>query len=262
MTAEECGIKVVDSDGVRDITLDRPRQRNALDLTMLDALRDALVARPDDVSAIVLHGGDFFCAGANIKVYSAGSLAASHRLTMAAAATTEALATVPVPVIAAVEGMALGGGFEIVLACDLVVMGQTAQLGLPEITLGLVPGWGGTQRLAAQIGARRAKRVAMFDERIDAATALAWGLVNETVDDGSALSRSHELAGNLTARSTTALAALKRLCGSVEADLKLAEERSTLRELLMSTDGQEGIAAFVEKRKPRFGDSRDLRQER
>lgn len=240
------------ANGVLHVVLNRPGKRNALDLDMVRSLTRAIDARPADTRVILLSGGDFFCAGADISVYGRGDLGEIGELTRAAGVLVEAIAAVPVPVIAAVEGMALGGGFEVALAADLVVAGNTAKLGLPEVSLGLIPGWGGTQRLAAQVGGRKAKQLIMFQQRLTAAEAYELGLVNEVVPAGTSLDRALEWAAVLADSSASALAATKELVSGAERALAYSDERATLMELFTSADGVEGVAAFVEKRPAAF----------
>lgn len=246
----------VDADagaGILHVVLNRPHKRNAFDLTMVRSLTRIIDARSADTRVIVLSGGAFFCAGADIAVYGHGDQGQIGELTRAAGVLVETLATVPVPVIAAVEGMALGGGFEVALAADLVIAGETAKLGLPEVTLGLIPGWGGTQRLTAQVGSRKAKQLIMLAQRLRASEALTLGLVNEVVPDGQSLPRALEVARQLANSSATALAATKELVSGTERALAYSDERSTLMRLFTSADGIEGVAAFVEKRPADFG---------
>jgi enoyl-CoA hydratase/carnithine racemase len=234
--------------GVLRIGLNRPAKRNAFDLDMVRTLTRTLDTRPPGTRVVVLTGGPFFCAGADIAVYGRGDLGEIAELTRAAGVLVETIATVPVPVIAAVEGMALGGGLEVAMAADLVIAGDTAKLGLPEVTLGLIPGWGGTQRLAAQVGARTAKRLIMLAERLSAGDAERLGVVNEVVSAGQSLDRALEIARRLAASSASALAATKDLVSGVERALAYADERTALMDLFTSPDGIEGVAAFVEKR--------------
>lgn len=251
--AESVSVEAATAAGVLHVVLNRPRKRNAFDLDMVRSLTRTIDARPAGTRAIVLSGGSFFCAGADISVYGRGDLSEIGELTRAAGVLVETIATVPVPVIAAVEGMALGGGFEIALAADLVVAGETAQLGLPEVSLGLIPGWGGTQRLAAQVGARKAKQLIMFGQRLSASDAHELGLVNEVVPAGSSRDRADEWAAVLAGSSASALAASKDLVSGAERALAYSDERAVLMGLFTSVDGIEGVAAFVEKRPADFG---------
>ncbi|CKG95010.1 enoyl-CoA hydratase/isomerase family protein [Mycolicibacterium smegmatis] len=238
---------------VLHVLLDRPRKRNALDLTMIRSISRAIDGRPTDTRVVVISGGAFFSAGADIATYKRGDQGEIGEITRAAGAVIDTMTTAPIPVIAAVEGMALGGGFELAMGADIVVAGESAKLGLPEVALGLIPGWGGTQRLSAQIGIRRAKQIIMLQQTISAEDACTLGLVNEVVPDGTSLNRALEMAHQLAASSATALAATKRLVSGIERNLAYSDERAALMELFGSPDGIEGVTAFVEKRPANFG---------
>lgn len=240
------------SEGVLHVVLNRPKKRNAFDLDMVRSLTRTIDGRPAGIRVVVLSGGSFFCAGADISVYGSRDLGEIGELTRSAGVLIETIAAVPVPVIAAVEGMALGGGFEVALAADLVVAGETAKLGLPEVSLGLIPGWGGTQRLAAQVGGRKAKQLIMFQQRLTAAEAHELGLVNEVVAAGTSVERALEWAAVLADSSASALAATKELVSGAERALAYSDERATLMELFTSADGVEGVEAFVQKRPADF----------
>jgi len=235
-------------EGVLHLRLNRPAKRNAFDLPMLHELTGAVTEGSASARALVISGGSFFSAGADISVYAEQDCDKLIEITRAAALLIDTVATAPVPVIVAMEGMALGGGFELVLAADLVVAGETAQMGLPEVALGLIPGWGGTQRLSAQIGTRRAKELIMLQRRVDAEEARALGLVNEVVPAGESIDRALTLARQLAISSATALAATKDLVSHAERALCYESERAQLLRLFESRDGVEGVAAFVEKR--------------
>lgn len=241
--ADECILTIV---------LERQDKRNALNVGMIRELTRVIDAREPGVRVIVISGGGFFSAGADIGVYGRGDQGEIGEITRAAGVLVETISTATVPVIAAVEGMALGGGFEVALAADLIIAGQTARFALPEVSLGLIPGWGGTQRLAAQVGSRKAKQLIMFAQRLTAPEALELGLVNEVVEDGASLSRALELAGQLGASSRTALAATKLMVSGAERALAYGDERAVLMSLFTSPDGREGVAAFVEKRPADF----------
>jgi enoyl-CoA hydratase/carnithine racemase len=251
-TTSENTVTADHADGVLHLELNRPSKRNAFDLNMLRTLTRAIDSRTDDVRAIVLSGGSFFCAGADIAVYGQGDQGAIGELTRAAGVLTETIATVPVPVIAAVEGMALGGGFEVALASDMLIAGDTAKFGLPEVSLGLIPGWGGTQRLSVQVGARKAKQLIMLQQKLSAFDARELGLVNEVVPAGGALDHAKNIAKQLAASSKTAVAAAKVLTSSIERALSFDDERAMLMDLFTSDDGIEGVTAFVEKRPADF----------
>lgn len=242
-----------DSDvDVLHILLNRPQKRNAFDLNMIRSLTHAIDARARGTRAIVISGGAFFCAGADISVYGRGDQGEIGEITRAAGALVDTISAVPIPVIAAVEGMALGGGFEVALAADIIIAGATAKFGLPEVSLGLIPGWGGTQRVAAQVGSRKAMQLIMLQQRLLAPEALRLGLVNEVVAEGASVERALDVARQLAASSATALAATKELVSGTERALAYGDERAALMQLFETPDGIEGVAAFVEKRPADF----------
>lgn len=251
-TEQSVTVGALSDDGILSITLNRPKKRNAFDLDMVRTLTRAIDGRPAGTRVIVLGGGAFFCAGADIAVYGRGDQGEIGELTRAAGVLIETIATVPVPVIAAVEGMALGGGFEVALAADIVIAGETAKLGLPEVSLGLIPGWGGTQRLTAQVGVRKAKQLIMLQQKLLAQQAYDLGLVNEVVPAGASLDRAMEVATTLALSSASALAATKNLVSGTEQALAYSEERAVLMALFTSPDGIEGVSAFVDKRPADF----------
>ncbi|OZA07494.1 MAG: hypothetical protein B7Y02_13865, partial [Rhodobacterales bacterium 17-64-5] len=156
----------------------------------------------------------------------------------------------PKPLIVAVEGFALGGGFELALMADMIVLGPTAKLGLPETNLGLIPGAGGVHRLMALAGRARASRMILTGEIIDADTALAWGIAAYRAD--TALAKAEALAQTLALRAPLALMAAKAALVASEAALALHAERESFEALLDTADKTEGIRAFREKRKPDF----------
>jgi enoyl-CoA hydratase/carnithine racemase len=158
-----------------------------------------------------------------------------------------------------VQGFALGGGFELVLACDLVVAAENARFGLPETKLGLVPGGGGTQRLSRLVGRARATELMIAGRFLTADEAHAWGIVNHVVAKDDLLARAEELAGAVAAQAPEAVSTIKRIVRE-GADAPLAtalslEQDATAR-LIVSDDAREGIAAFIEKRTPSFGGAR------
>jgi enoyl-CoA hydratase len=158
----------------------------------------------------------------------------------------------PKPIIAAVDGYALGGGLELALMADILVVGGTARLGLPETNLGLIPGAGGGQRLMARVGPARAARMVMMGEIIDSAQAEAWGLSAYRVS-GAAVDEAEILAARLAGRAPLAMIAAKRaLVNGAEARLAFKDERTGFENLLDSADKTEGIRAFRERRKPEF----------
>ena len=240
-------------DGWVQITLNRPDARNALNTALLAALAAALTQANADktVRAALIHGSaGNFAAGADI--------AEIERKTSAEAAVDPrkahwaAIRGFAKPLVAAVDGFALGGGLELALMADLMVVAADAQLGLPETNLGLIPGAGGIQRLMALTGRARASRMVLMGEMIDGKTAHDWGIAAYVVT-GSALPDAAALADRLAKRAPLALQAAKRaLVTGSESAPGLGVERAGFEALMDSADKAEGIAAFRAKRKPVF----------
>ncbi|MEO3887118.1 enoyl-CoA hydratase/isomerase family protein [Nonomuraea sp. B5E05] len=233
------------------VSIDRPHKRNAIDLATVRGVRAALrsASREEEVRAVVLTGTSVFSAGADIGTYAEGDPAAIATLMDEANAMCDEIADSPAPVVAAVEGVALGGGFECVLACDLVVAAEDARFGLPEVGLGLLPGWGGTQRLTAQVGPRRAKAITLLGDQLDAATAADLGLVTTVCAPGRALAVATTVAERLAARPARAVA---EACRAIDlAPHGRREERAALDRLFATTEAADAIRAFVEKRRSR-----------
>ena len=239
--------------GWMHIALNRPAAKNALNTATLAALAEALTQAATDptIRAILLSGTEGnFAAGADItEIETKTTLEAATDPRKAHWATIRAF---PKPLIAAIDGFALGGGLELALMADLIVVGETAKLGLPETNLGLIPGAGGTQRLLALAGRARASRMILTGEIIDAQTAHAWGIA-AYLATGSALPDAITLTTKLSQRAPLALAAAKAaLVAGDEAPRAFALERVNFESLMDTTDKAEGIAAFREKRKPSF----------
>ena len=245
-------IAVTRDDAVAVVAIDRQDALNALDVATLTKLRDRLRELADDASArvVVLTGAGekAFVAGADIKYMS--SLVPEQAKEWGALGHSAAnlLETMPKPTIAAINGFALGGGCELALACDLRFASSRAKLGQPEINLGIVPGWGGTQRLARVCGIGVAKDLIYTGRTVDADEALRIGLVNAIADP--VLEHALEAAHALAAKSPVALALAKRLVNLAPGALD--REAEEFGDLFASEDAQEGLAAFVEKRAPRF----------
>ncbi len=235
------------------LTLNRPEARNALNTALLARLAQVLeeCAAAGDCRAVLICGaGGNFAAGADIgEIESKGRGAGETDPRKEHWARIRAF---PKPLVAAVDGFALGGGFELALLADCLILGATARLGLPETNLGIIPGAGGGQRLLARVGYGRAARLVLTGEIIDAATAHAWGIAGWLVE-GSALAEAEAIAAKLAARAPLALATAKAalLAGETRV-LALAEERAGFEALLDSADKAEGIRAYREKRRPEF----------
>jgi enoyl-CoA hydratase len=245
-------VRVEEDGGVALVTIDRQEALNALDVPTLTELRDRLreLAADDSARAVVLTGAGekAFVAGADIK-YMAGldpeGAKAWGALGHEAARLLEEM---PKPTIAAVNGFALGGGCELALGCDLRYAASRARLGQPEIDLGIVPGWGGTQRLARICGLGAAKDLILTGRTVEAEEALRIGLVDAIADP--VLERALETARALAAKSRGALAVAKRLLDLSPGALE--REAEEFGELFATADAKEGLAAFAEKRPPRF----------
>lgn len=252
-------------EGIGWITLDRPDKLNALNREVFDALAEALETLEQSESAAVgiLHGtGRAFAAGADIQDYVDISVEDYREFMDVGRRPTDMIACLRKPVIAAVHGFALGGGFEIVLACDLVIAADNARFGLPEPKLGLVPGGGGTQRLPRLVGRTRALEVLMTGRFLSAADAYDWGLVNRVVSKDDLLDAAAETAAEIAKMAPQALAVIKRVVREgLDSPLAVGltlEQEATAR-LIVTDDAREGIAAFVEKRDARFPGREALR---
>ena len=230
---------------------------NALDRPTLEELRDRLRELAEDAEARVVvltgSGEKAFVAGADIKYMSGLSVDEAKAWGDLGHECGQLLETMPKPTIAAIDGFALGGGRELALACDLRFASSRSKLGQPEINLGIIPGWGGTQRLARTCGVGVAKDLILTGRLVDADEALRIGLVNGVHDP--ALEKAHEVAELLASKSPVALAAAKRaLNHALQGDHveNLGREADEFGTLFSSEDAKEGMTAFVEKREPTF----------
>jgi enoyl-CoA hydratase/carnithine racemase len=246
-------------DNVALITLRRPDQLNAIDADTVAEL-DGILSRIEsdrDVRAVVITGeGKAFSAGADIKEFNELETADDFRAFLHDLERTfRRLEQLAQPSVAAVNGIAFGGGLELAMACDLRVADPRARFGLPEIKLGIVPGAGGTQRLPRLVPRAVAAQMLLTGDPVSAAEALHIGLVNEVVDAQPVIDRAVELAATIAARAPLAVAAVKRLLdahvdGTLEAGFELERDESST--LFATDDRREGTAAFAEKREPSF----------
>lgn len=242
---------------VAEIVLDRPEAMNAVSTAMARAIAAATarVAADETVRCVVLTSSHekAFCVGADLKERNAFTDADLMEQRPVARAAYGGVLDLPVPAIAAVDGFALGGGFELALSCDVVVAGEGALVGLPEVSVGVIPGGGGTQLLVRRIGWSRAAKAIFTASRMPAREALELGAVDEVVAAGTARDRALELAGAISANSPVGLRNAKRamrLGADVGLDAGLEIEDACWRATAFSGDRREGVAAFAEKRRP------------
>jgi enoyl-CoA hydratase len=250
-------IRLDREDAVAVVTVDRADALNALDVATLTELRDRLrdLADDDDIRVVVLTGAGekAFVAGADIKYMSGLDVMQAKEWGALGHEAGRLLETMPKPTIAAVNGFALGGGCELALACDIRYASSAAKLGQPEVNLGIIPGWGGTQRLARACGLGIAKELIFTGRLVDADEALRIGLVNGVHDP--VLDRARETATLLASKSPIALRLMKELANRAlggDHAANLDAEGETFGELFSSDDAREGLTAFVEKREPVF----------
>jgi len=241
---------------IATVLLNRPDRLNALNEELMGALVESLqeLDSESEVRCIVLGGSArAFAAGADIAEMADASV-----MDMVAAARVDlwyAIRAVKSPLVAAVSGYCLGGGCELAMACDVIVASETAQFGQPEINLGIIPGGGGTQRLARVLGKQRAMQLVLTGERFDAATALELGLVNKVVEGGGWLEEAMALAATVAERPPIAVRLAKQavLVAEETALSPGIENERRLYELAMATEDRvEGMRAFLEKREPKF----------
>jgi len=247
----------VDAGEVTTIAVDRPEAMNALTMDAIDALHGAIREAEDrDARVLVLTGtGEAFVAGGDLSAMKEFSPAEAAAFAERGHELCGAIESFPGPAIAAINGHALGAGLELALACDLRVASERAILGEPEIELGVIPGFGGTQRLPRHVGDETARRLLFFGNRVDAQDAQELGLVGDVVAHDELDAYVDEMAADLAARPAAALRAAKATLNErFETTLEggLAAERAAFAELFGTHDQREGMAAFVEDREPEF----------
>jgi enoyl-CoA hydratase len=245
------------ADGIATITLARPEKLNALDDVMVELLgRYADIVDADrSVRAVILTGeGKAFCAGGDIVAWGGLSpLEMGQNWVRRGHRAFDKLARMKPPVVAAMNGHALGGGLELAVTADLRICEAQAKIGLPESGLGMIPGWSGTQRLVQRLGGRVARRLALCGEIVTAEMALSLGIVDQVVETGGALAAAQAAAARIAARGPVANIVLKQLINAAE-----EEDRAAIMEALASSlvsytaDVKEGVAAFQEKRTPTY----------
>lgn len=256
----EAPVRTEIRDGIGFMELNRPHKFNCLSSAVMAGLDEALTSFESGrgVRAILLQArGKNFCTGADLDevLYARKDrgrleefIASGHRI-------LRRLEVSRLPVVAAVNGLCLAGGLELMMACDVVFAGQSAQVGCQHARYGLVPGWGGTQRIARIVGLRRALDLMFSGRWLKAGEAHAWGLLNHVVDDGALIERAQAYCANLAKKSPDGLTAMKRLCRD-GLDRSLPEgldlEQAAVVDALMGGNVSEGLAAFQERREPLF----------
>lgn len=245
-----------DGVGWAEITLNRPDKGNALTMPMIERLdRIADELRNDrETRAIVLRGrGRFFCTGGDIEAW--GGLTPhdmGREWILRGAEVLERIARLPQPIIAAITGHTFGGGLELAMAADLRIAVKQAKLGNPEVTLGMIPGWMGTRRLAEMIGPARARHLVLLGSPISAAQAADWGLVTGLAEDATHLeTQLSAWLDRLLANGPSAMALIKGLLATMHQDLR-EHHASAVAQAAGTEDCKEGVRAFAEKRQPVF----------
>ena len=252
-------IKVEREAHILWIILNRPHRLNALNDIMMDELEDVLMVAEKDpgVRCLVITGeGDrAFSAGADITAFPKVTPVLARELSMKGQKVFSMVEELSKPVIAAINGYALGGGLELALACDFRIAAEHAELGSPEINIGIIPGWGGTQRLVRIVGLSKAKKLVMLGDRITAEEALRIGLVDKVVPYEKLKEEAKELAKKLSEGPPIALRYAKHALNfgsQVPLDIGLRLESSLMALLFSTNDVKRGIEAFMSRSKPEF----------
>jgi enoyl-CoA hydratase len=243
-------------DGVAVLTVNRPKQLNALDARTLEEIEGVLATLGAARALVVTGGGDkAFVAGADIAAMSRIGPVEARRFAELGHRVLDRLEALPIPTIAAVNGYALGGGCELAMACDLVYASEKARFGQPEVNLGIIPAFGGTQRLQRRVGPARAMEMILTGDMVDAATAKAWGLALDVLPPEKLLEHAIGQARKIASKGPGAVAAAKRILrATAQPQLGPGQEMEAVAfgMLFGTADGREGLAAFVEKRPARF----------
>jgi 2-(1,2-epoxy-1,2-dihydrophenyl)acetyl-CoA isomerase len=256
-------VEATHHDQCVEITLNRPETFNAFNLEMVSQLADHLTtaATDDRIKGVVIAGrGKAFCAGGDLRYaldFSGGAAAGFHRLAGQFHLAIMEIRRMPKPVVAAIHGAAAGGGFSLALACDFRVIENSARLIQAYTSNGLCIDGGGTFTLPRIVGLARALEIAAFDAPIPAEQALDWGLVTKVVADGQVLAEALSMAKKLSQRSVNSFGWSKKLLTdafSTAFETQIEMERAGLANCAQHPDGQEGLNAFAEKRKPVYGD--------
>jgi len=247
------------NEGIATITLNRPEALNAFSKEVIDEVLQALqdVTSDENMHVVILTGAGekAFSAGADIKTMKGMNALKARELSLMGEKLCYALENLEKPVIAAINGYALGGGLEVAMACDIRIASENARMGQTEINIGLIPGWGGTQRLTRLVGRTKAKELVLTGKMIDAKTAEQLGLLNMVVPADKFQETVRQFAAELASKAPVALKVAKALINKgadASLDAALALEREGIGVVGSTEDLQEGVSAFMEKRKPSF----------
>ncbi len=241
-------------DRIATLVFNRPDQLNAMNRQMMDEIIDAIktINANKEVKVAVIRGeGRAFMAGADIKEYGSQTSEEFVAFQEKGKLLYESIENSSKPWIAAVNGFALGGGFEIALSCDMILASDQAQMGLPEVFLSLIPGGGGTQRLIQKVGINRVKEMLFLGGQFDAKQLYDWGIVNRVFEDADFSSQVIDFAKKLSRRPSNSIAQLKRLANlsltEMPFDQRIEDEALTVRELFLGEEAQEAIQNFIKK---------------
>lgn len=246
------------NNGIMKITVNRPDKLNALNFETIREIGEAVASATNDaaVSGIIITGSGqkAFIAGADIAEFTAFSVEEGKKMSLHGQKVFRSIEMCPKPVIAAVNGFALGGGSELAMSCHIRIAGENAKFGQPEVNLGLIPGYGGTQRMVQLIGKGKAMELMMTGDMVDAAAALRLGLVNEVTSIDSLISRSEEVINKIASKSPVGIAGIVKC---VDAFFQpgvdgFAFEAEEFGRCFAAEDVKEGVGAFLEKRKANF----------
>jgi enoyl-CoA hydratase len=246
-------------DGIVTITLNRPEALNAFSKEVIEEVLQALedVKNDENIRVVVLTGAGekAFSAGADIKAMKGMNALKARELSLMGEKLCVSLENLEKPVIAALNGYALGGGLEVAMSCDLRIASESSRMGQTEINIGLIPGWGGTQRLTRLVGRTKAKEMVFTGKMLDAKTAEQLGIVNMVVPPDKFRETVRQLALELASKAPVAIKVAKALINKgaeISLDAALALEREGFGVVASTEDFQEGVSAFTEKRKPTF----------
>jgi enoyl-CoA hydratase len=251
-------ILIQEIDNIQLVTINRPETLNALNLQVFEELKSHLISVEADpkIRCLILTGSGekAFVAGADITEFSSIPISGAKTFLSLGNEVMNRIENFHIPVIAAIKGFALGGGCELALACHLRIAGEKARFGMPEVNLGILPGYGGTQRLTKLIGKAKAMEMMLGGDFVDARVALDLGLVNHVVPEGKEIERAMELAQKFSLKAPLAIRSIIKAINQVDHDLTLGIEKESelFTSLTDTSDFKEGTSAFLEKRKAIF----------